>query len=195
MSAKSACVSCNRNDPAPTQLLWDAWQRQGARGIPVGALVAFHRVGAVGAVGGVDAAAADGGVIYALGTSSTNIRERFVAAGYVYEPHRGDAVELSSLRGLQRFFAMHPLPTAPRSLAWIVHLVRMSFPGVPVDVDGGLTVEWEPLEETPPSSAASLLLGVPSPPAESRAHITLRAGDVVLDYAAGELSARSATGT
>ncbi|HEY4222212.1 MAG TPA: hypothetical protein VGO62_12740 [Myxococcota bacterium] len=162
----------NRNDGAPTELLADAWRAQGARGTPV-ALVPDD----VGPAG----------VIYALGDApSTTLSERTRSAGFVFEPHRGDPLSLDDVAGLQRFFAQHPLPVTPQTLAWLVHLVRLAFPLDTVDVDDGLTVLWEPLEELA-LTAASELLGLRAPPPETRDTVVIRAGSTTVSYGAGEL--------
>lgn len=163
-----------RHDNAPTELLHEAWRRQGARGIPVAVVP-----GDFGCPG----------VLYASGPPpSAHVLERTRVDGFFFQPHAGDPISLDDVPGLQRFFARVPLPISPRTLAWIVHLVRLAFPARLVEVEDRLNVAWEDREETPPLTA-SLLLGVPPPPVEERARLRLRTGDVELVYAPGELSA------
>ena len=168
----------NANDPTPTSLLHDAWQRQGApeSGVPIGVVTAD-----IGTPG----------VIYAtqpLGPRST--RER---ACFVFSPDQGDNVVLDDVTGLQRFLARVPLAITPRTLAWLCHLVRIATQApidvaAPIDVDADLLRDWEAKEQEPASNAASLLLGISADPIEERASLTIRAAGMTFTYARGELS-------
>jgi hypothetical protein len=155
----------NANDPSPSALLHDAWQRQGAPdAVPIG--VVTSDVGTPG-------------VLY--------LAER----GFVFSPDSGDNLSLDDVTGLQRFCARVPLAITPRTLAWLVHLVRIATratDGAALDVDGELLRAWEEHEQEPASNAASLLLGIPAAPLDERASLTIRAGGMTFTYVRGELS-------
>jgi hypothetical protein len=166
----------NANDPTPTVLLHEAWQRQGApddafAGAPIGV---------------VPADIGTPGVIYALPRSSSAL-----SSSFVFSPDHGDNIPLDDVTGLQRFLARVPLAITPRTLAWLVHLVRiatMHAGDAPIDVDTDLLRSWEEKEQEPASNAASLLLGIPADPIEERASLTMRAGGTTFTYVRGEVS-------
>ena len=164
--------SVDRNDPSPTTILYEAWQAQGARGSPLAAVpVDFD----------------ESGVIY-RGVDDDGGGDR--AGPFFQADEGGDPVYLRDPRGLARFFAKVPLRITPNTLAWIVHLVRIAFPGATLgesgdvaDVDAGLSVEWEPKEAT------SIMLGL-APPfvVDERASIRFRTpSGAVVACAPGEL--------
>lgn len=178
----------NRNDAAPSALLFAAWQRQGGRDVPVGV---------------VDEDVGVAGVVTALGAApSADVSVPFVAEAFLFRADDGSDVDLSSLRGLQSFLSRVPLPVAPHALAWLIHLVRMAVGGGRVFVsavdDNGdtgddqrddLIAAWRNREEEDSASAAaSVLLGAAPRRAPPLAQIALRVADVRLRYARGELS-------
>lgn len=176
----------NRNDAAPSARLFAAWQRQGGHDVPVGV---------------VDADVGTAGVVVALGAApSADVHVPFVAEAFLFRADDGSDVDLSSLRGLQSFLARVPLPVAPHTLAWLVHLVRMAVGGGRVFVsavddddrnndDDDLVAAWRNREEDALTApVASALLGRGPPRAAWPTQIALRVGDVRLRYAQGELS-------
>ncbi len=177
----------NPNDPTPTVLLHEAWLRQGApdTGAPIGV---------------VSADVGMPGVIYALPRSGSrsDAPDAQPARGFsfVFSPDQGDNISLDDVTGLQRFLARVPLAITPRTLAWLVHFVRIATAPMnahvnaasTIDVDADLLRAWEEKEQEPASNAASLLLGISADPIDERPSLTMRAGGMTFTYARGELS-------
>lgn len=164
----------NRNVPDATDMLFAAWERHG-------------RPDHCAPIGVVPAAVGAPGVVYAVGDATPELLVRFRARGFVFSPDQGDNIALDDVDGLQRFFSRVPLDITPRTLAWICHLVRMATQAPLALDDDRLLDEWESQEESPPSNAASVLLGIPAPPVDTRDHVVIRAGDRRLTYRKGEL--------